>query len=55
MTDKQNWAEELLKEADSTTKEGDQFLCTICHQLINVVRPGNGTLVCCDTPMKKVS
>ncbi len=33
---------------------GETYKCDLCGQVVKVEKGGQGTLVCCDQPMKKV-
>ena len=35
-------------------KEGEVYKCEICGQVVKVTEAGDGELVCCGEPMKKV-
>jgi len=34
-------------------EEGKTYVCKICGQEVKVEKSGVGTLVCCNTPMKR--
>jgi len=36
------------------TKVGEKYKCTVCTNVVSVIRNGVGTLVCCDKPMELV-
>jgi desulfoferrodoxin-like iron-binding protein len=36
------------------TKEGETYLCEICGNKVEVLEAGDGELVCCGQPMKKL-
>jgi superoxide reductase len=38
----------------SVTQKGEMYACKICGNVVEVVSPGSGVLVCCGQPMQLV-
>ena len=36
------------------TEKGDMYACKICGNIVKVISPGSGVLVCCGQPMQFV-
>jgi len=38
----------------NVTQQGEMYACKICGNVVEVVSPGSGVLVCCGQPMQLV-